>query len=118
MKRLFLSVAILTTAIALAQPPDNSKINKRDTAEGALTAGRQSNKKADLELARKIRQEVTDNKTMSTYAKNVKIITRDGQATLRGPVNSTEEKQAIEMIAKRLAGDSKVHNLLEIAPPK
>ena len=118
MKRLFLSVAILTTAIAMAQPPDNSKINKRDTAANAVTAGQQSNKKEDLELARKIRNEVTANKTMSTYAKNVKIITRDGQATLRGPVNSVEEKQAIEMIAKRLAGDTKVHNHLEIAPSK
>lgn len=118
MKLFSLFVANLITAIAFAQPPDNTKINKRDTAAEVVTAGMQSNKKEDLDLVRKIRRGVTDDKSMSTYARNVKIITRDGVATLRGPVKSAEEKMAIETIAKRLAGDTKVESLLEIAPAK
>jgi hyperosmotically inducible periplasmic protein len=118
MKLRFVSVAVLAIASALAQAPDNTKINKRDDVKNPVTADQQSNNKADLELVRKIRQEITQEKTLSTYARNVKIITRDGMAVLRGPVKSEDEKMAIEAIAKRVAGDSKVESHLEIAPPK
>lgn len=118
MKLFSLSAAIVISAIAFAQPPDNTKVNKRDNAPEAVTAGTQSNKKEDLDLVRKIRRGVTDDKTMSTYARNVKIMTRDGVATLRGPVKSADEKMAIETIAKRLAGDTKVDSHLEVAPSK
>ncbi|MSV31208.1 MAG: BON domain-containing protein [Bryobacterales bacterium] len=118
MKLFSLFVATLITAVGFAQPPDNTKINKRDNAADAVTAGMQSNKKEDLDLVRKIRRGVTADKSMSTYARNVKIITRDGVATLRGPVKSAAEKMAIETIAKRIAGDTKVESHLEIVPPK
>lgn len=118
MKLRFVSVGVLAMASALAQPPDNTKINKRDDVKNPVTADQQSNNKADLDLVKRIRREITNDKTMSTYAKNVKVITRDGMTTLRGPVKSEEEKQAIEAIAKRVAGDGKVANHLEIAPPK
>ena len=81
-----------------------------------MTAGTQSNSKADLALTRDIRQGVAKNKTMSTYARNIKIISRDGAVTLRGPVKSVEEKVLIGGIADKIAGAGKVENLLEIAP--
>lgn len=113
----YLSVGF-TLVIAMAQPPDNSKVNKRDDSKDAVTAGTQSNAKPDLELTRKIRRGVTQSKDMSSYAKNIKIISRDGSVTLRGPVKSQEEKDSIGAIAKKMAGDAKVDNQLEIAPPK
>jgi len=118
MKFRFVSVGVLAIASALAQAPDNTKVNKRDDVKHPVTADQQSNNKADVDLVRKIRREITNDKTMSTYARNVKVITRDGMATLRGPVKSEQEKQAIEAIAKRVAGDGKVDNQLEIAPAK
>jgi len=118
MKLRFVSIALLAITSALAQAPDNTKINKRDDVKNPVTADQQSNAKADVDLLRQIRKEISQEKTFSTYAKNVKIITRDGTATLRGPVKSEEEKQAIEAIAKRIAGDGKVTSHLEIAPPK
>jgi hyperosmotically inducible periplasmic protein len=118
MTRFFHVTAVLTMATAMAQAPDNSKVNKRDDVKDAVTAGTQSNSKADLDLTRNIRREVTQNKTMSTYARNIKIISRDGAVTLRGPVKSDDEKLAIETIAKKIAGDSKVDSQLEIAPSK
>jgi osmotically-inducible protein OsmY len=102
----------------MAQPPDNTKVNRRDDVKGAITAGTQSNAKIDLELTRKIRRELTQNREMSSYAKNIKIISRDGTVTLRGPVKSQDERQRIDSIAKKIAGDSKVDNQLEIAPAK
>ena len=47
-------------------------------------------------------------KSLSTYAHNVKIITQNGMVTLKGPVHSAEEKQAIESKATAVAGDGKV----------
>jgi len=118
MKRLCCFATVMCLSVAMAQAPDNTKVNKRDDVKEAVTAGTQSNSKVDLDITRKIRRQVTDNKTMSTYAQNIKIISRDGAVTLRGPVKTQDEKQAIEAIAKTVAGDQKVDNQLEIAPPK
>jgi osmotically-inducible protein OsmY len=65
-------------------------------------------------LLAKVRQAVVDDKTLSTNAHNVKIVTNNGVVTLRGPVKSADEKKTIEAIATQVAGVTKVENLLEI----
>lgn len=55
-------------------------------------------------------------KSLSTYAHNVKVISQNGMVTLKGPVKSEEEKQAIEAKAAQIAGADKVTNQLEVAP--
>jgi len=51
---------------------------------------------------------------MSANARNVKIITIAGRVTLRGPVNSEEEKSVIEEIARRNTPSGTVDNQLEV----
>jgi hyperosmotically inducible periplasmic protein len=51
---------------------------------------------------------------MSMNARNVKVITRDGRVTLRGPVNTAEEKRLIGEIAERSASAGNVDNQLEV----
>ena len=51
---------------------------------------------------------------MSVNAQNVKIITKDGQVTLRGPVKTAEEKRLIGEIAERIARAENVDNQLEV----
>jgi hypothetical protein len=46
-------------------------------------------------------------KSLSSYAHNVKIITRDGMLVLKGPVWSEEDRQAVEGKAKEVPGESK-----------
>ncbi len=54
-------------------------------------------------------------KSLSTYAHNVKIITQDGQVTLKGPVHSEEEKTAIASKAAEAAGgQDKVTNQITV----
>lgn len=101
---------------SLAQPADNSGINKRDMSPGEITAEQQSQTKEDLEITQKIRQAVVDDKSLSTYAHNVKIITVDGMVTLKGPVRSEKEKRTIEEKARQLAGKDKIKSEIEIAP--
>ena len=47
-------------------------------------------------------------------AHNVKIITRDGVVTLRGPVENASEKTSVAAKAQKVAGVKRVDNQLEI----
>ena len=98
--------------------PDNTKVNKRDRNEAEPTADRQKMNPADRELTRKIRSAVMDDKSLSTYAHNVKIISQDGMVTLKGPVRSDEERKTIEAKAAEIAGSGNVKNEMSVAPPK
>jgi len=98
--------------------PDNSKTNKRDRDKNSPTADRQKMNPTDRDLAKRIRSAITDDKSLSTYAHNIKIVAQDGKVTLKGPVRSEEEKSAIETKATEVAGAGNVINQLEVAPPK
>jgi osmotically-inducible protein OsmY len=113
MRTVALGLVCAFALVASAQSPDNSKANRRD--EGKATAEQQGNSAKDIEITKEIRREITSAESMSTYAKNIKIITKDGFVTLRGPVKTAEERTAIEQFAKRVAGDAKVKNELEVS---
>jgi osmotically-inducible protein OsmY len=125
----FIAAAALLGSSVMAAPqprqdpgqqsaPDNSKTNKRDRDKSSPTADRQKMNPTDRDLAKRIRSAITDDKSLSTYAHNIKIIAQDGKVTLKGPVRSEEEKSAIENKATEVAGAGNVINQLEVAPPK
>lgn len=95
--------------------PDNTKVNQRDRDARALTPLDQGENRSDLEITRSIRKAVMADSSLSFTAKNVKIITRDGTVTLRGPVKNAAERSAIEAAAHQVAGVTQVDNQLEIA---
>jgi hyperosmotically inducible periplasmic protein len=94
---------------------DNTAKNERDRNDSTKTAGDQSENEADRKITQEVRKSIVDDDKLSTSAQNVKIITNDGQVTLRGPVKTQEEKKAIESKAKQVAGVKNVENQLEIA---
>jgi osmotically-inducible protein OsmY len=102
---------------AQSQPPaaDNTKANK---TQGGPTADQGKNGSADRTIMQKIRQAVMADKSLSTYAHNVKIIAQDGKVTLKGPVRSEAEKQTIEQKATEIAGAGNVTNEITIKAPK
>ena len=104
---------LCTLSLAFAKA-DNTKKNKRDRDPGVVTADQQLQNESDLELTRKIRKALTDDSTLSTYAKNIKIISRQGKVTLRGPVNTAEERMKVENFAKSIAGAANIINQIEI----
>ena len=114
----FLVPAGIGTSFAQANPntaPDNSAVNQRDRDQQNLTPIDQSNKPEDVKMTREIRRAIVKDDQLSMDAKNVKIITVDGAVTLRGPVKTEREKADIAAKAAQLAGDSNVHNELEVA---
>jgi hypothetical protein len=97
--------------------PDNTSRNVRDRNDRTLTPLDQGNSKADVDTTAQIRKEIIAGKNMSVDARNVKIITNNGRVTLRGPVNSNEEKRLIGEIADRIAKSENVDNVLEVSSP-
>jgi len=67
----------------------------------------------DRDLAKRIRSAIVDDKSLSTYAHNIRFIAQDGKVTLKGPVRSEEEKSAIEAKATEVAGAGNVINQLK-----
>ena len=121
----FLCTGLLlgVAALALAQEPttdptapDNTKVNQRDRSQKEPTADQQKDNRSDRDITRQIRQSIMKDKSLSTYAHNVKVVTQGGQVTLKGPVQSEDEKKAIEVKATDVAGDGKVTSELSIKP--
>lgn len=93
---------------------DNTGRNVRDRNDASLTPMDQGESKADLEVTRNIRKAIVGKENLSMAASNIKIITANGRVTLRGPVNSQEEKDAIVSLARNVAGDASVDDQLEV----
>jgi hyperosmotically inducible periplasmic protein len=99
-------------------PADNTKVNQRDRAPDAVTADQQKENTSDREITQKIRRALVEDKTLSTYAHNVKVVAQDGRVTLKGPVRTEDEKKAVEAKATEVTGAGRVTNQLTIAPEK
>jgi hyperosmotically inducible protein len=99
-------------------PPaaDNTKTNQRNRSASEPTADHQKDNRSDRDITQQIRQSIVKDKSLSTYAHNVKIITQNGQVTLKGPVQSEDEKKAIEAKAAEVAGENNVSSELNVKP--
>ena len=114
---LFVGVSMLVASASIAQTPaDNTKANARDRSKGAVTADQQKENAGDRDIASRIRQSIVSEKSLSTYAHNVKVIVRDGRVTLKGPVRSKDERETVEAKAIEVAGAGHVTNQITIAP--
>lgn len=107
-------ISILLAGSLLAGTPPKRTAAASASVQAGQTADEQSQTKADLALVQRIRQAITKDKALSTDAHNCKVITRDGQVRLRGPVASEDEKSRVGAIATKIAGAGKVTNELTI----
>jgi osmotically-inducible protein OsmY len=115
---LFLGVSLWAqqdTATPSGVAADNTKVNQRDRNSSEPTADQQKANKSDRELTRAVRRALVQDKALSTYAHNIKIVSQDGVVTLKGPVRSQEEKQAVEAKAAEVVGaPDKIHSELDV----
>jgi osmotically-inducible protein OsmY len=120
MKKITLSFlcisALALPGLAQEKPTaaDDTALNQRDRSGETETSGDQSNDPEDVKLTAAIRRAVVGDKSLSMTAKNVKIIAAEGMVTLRGPVNTAEEKAAVAKLAQSAAGNAKIDNQLEV----
>ena len=94
---------------------DNTKANAADRNKDAKTPLDQSNDQDAIEVTAGIRRAVVEDSSLSTSAHNIKIVTNGNVVTLRGPVESAEEKKRVESLAVKAATGKQVRNELSIA---
>jgi|SRR6516164_8940992 osmotically-inducible protein OsmY len=118
-------IRLATFAFSLAIPglfaqnppqPDNSAVNQQDRQKSSATADQQKQNLTDRTLTQQIRKAVMKDKSLSTYAHNVKIVSQNGVVTLKGPVRSDEEKRNVEAKAAEIAGRDNVRSEMSVAP--
>ena len=93
---------------------DNTATNERDRSGETQTSGDQSNSSSDLKITQAIRQALMKDGDLSMTAKNIKIVTANGQVTLRGPVKNAQEKSKIDQLARSAAGGATIENQLDV----
>jgi osmotically-inducible protein OsmY len=106
----FVSAQQQTEGQAANPNADNTKANKQDRSQNEPTADQAKDNSSDREIMRRIRKSVVSDKSLSTDAHNVKIISQGGKVTLRGPVDSEDEKNNVEQKATEVAGAGNVTN--------
>jgi len=93
--------------------PDNTAQNEREMKEDAVNPTDQGNSGKDLEITKNIRSGIMDT-DLSFNAKNIKIITRNENVTLKGVVQSQSEHEAILKIARSHAKTDKITDDLKV----
>lgn len=122
--RTFKVAVLLTSAAAFlpgqepAPKPDNTRANQADRTADRTTADQQKNNKSDRETTRQIRKALVGDKSLSTYAHNVKVISQNGTVTLKGPVKTEDEKKAVESKAAEVAGASNIKSEITVTGDK
>jgi hyperosmotically inducible periplasmic protein len=113
MKHSKIAMSILSCVAAVAcygqtsdTKPDNTRVNERDRSASEVTADQQKVNANDRDLTKRIRQSIMADKSLSTYAHNIKIISQNGAVTLKGPVKSDDEKRAVVAKAVAVAGSA------------
>ena len=97
------------------QPADNTKINQRDRNQNEPTADQQKENGSDRVLAQQVRRALVKDKSLSSYAHNIKVIAQNGVVTLKGPVHSAQEKEAIEAkAAEAVGGADKIKSEIDV----
>jgi hyperosmotically inducible protein len=102
---------LVSAGLTLAGPLFGGQANQPPETASAAKLN-----KADRELTQQIRKSIVSDKSLSTQAHNVKILTRDGTVTLKGQVKTDEEKKALEDKAASVAGAGKVTSELTVGP--
>ncbi|WP_129646090.1 BON domain-containing protein [Peristeroidobacter agariperforans] len=104
-----------TESATKREAADNTRSNATDRNTDAKTPVDQSNDKDAIEVTAGIRRAVLDDKSLSTSAHNIKIVTDGDVVTLRGPVESADEKKRVEALAMKAATGKQVRNEISVA---
>jgi hypothetical protein len=95
-------------------PADNTGRNLRDATGATTTPEDQSMTESDRKLVQRVRKSITDERSLSVDAQNVKIVSVNGKVTLRGPVKTPAEKDLIYRKANAIVGTGNVDDQLEV----
>jgi osmotically-inducible protein OsmY len=95
---------------------DKDRVADRDRAADRdnVRDGDNNRTDSDRQLTSRIRESIVADDQLSTKAKNVEIISKNGAVTLRGPVGTAAEKSRVATHAQNQAGAKRVNNEIEV----
>jgi osmotically-inducible protein OsmY len=105
-------IALLTLFLCVQLQAGTS--GKTPPAMKGLTAQDQSNAAWSTNITRKIRADIVNDKSLSTNAKNIKIIVLNNQVLLKGPVENHTEVDKILKAAAEIAPTHSIYNELVV----
>ena len=115
MKLLTITALIVFSSVtAFAKQDENAPSPRTVSQEDGVTAGETSNKPIDLAAAKEIRKELMKDDTLSTKAKNVKIIVLNNGVTLKGSVHNDAEMEKVLKHAYVGAPKYKIYNQISV----
>ena len=114
MLAVMLSIGLISQQVLAKSALENTKRNVRDESGATLTPDEQGENKGDIRITADIRKAIMDDKGLSLNAQNIKIITKNGFVTLRGPVETPTESVKLGTVASKVAGVTRVDNQLEV----
>lgn len=100
-------------AFATSAGAAGSKTDKQQTTENRPIGMGSEASPADNKMAQQIRDELKRDTTLSTQAQNVSVSAAEGEIRITGVVSNESERNKVESVARRVAGDNRV--LLDIA---
>jgi hyperosmotically inducible periplasmic protein len=98
------------------RPPEAASAPADDTREEELLDHEAGGRNFDRTITQRIRRTLMRDDTLSTTAKNCKIITSAGVVTLRGAVSSETEQANVRAIAEQTSNVKWVRDLLQVGP--
>lgn len=116
--RLLPAAFIVATSFSMGMPVGEFAGEQPQSEVKKPTADDQKNNKADTDLTAQIRKSIMDDKTLSTAAHNVKIVTQDGKVTVRGAVTTQAEKDTVLAKAREIAGQDNVTDNVKVQVKK
>ncbi|MGH9684682.1 MAG: BON domain-containing protein [Candidatus Acidiferrales bacterium] len=117
MRFFFAAAFLLVSASCVAAGPQQSG-QPASSQANQLVDGKTDQPKSslpDVDITRQIQRSIAQDKTLSTYARHIKVVTRNCSVTLTGTVKSQEEKGAIAAKAAEVVGRANIVNKLEVA---
>jgi len=116
---LFLASTLLFSVAADAadeekKPGDSTGKNAPNHGAKQPTSTDQSERPEERKLTLAIRHALLRDKSLTTLARNVTIITANNRVTLRGFVNTPAEKRTISRLAHAAAGEIPVDDLIKV----
>lgn len=103
------AVFVCAPLICAANPAESYKSSRQ------LTSDDQKLNSIDTRIVAEIRKEILDRDGMSMNARNIKIISRNGDVTLNGEVAENSEREWIESRAKSVSNVHSVRNNLKVS---
>ena len=107
-------LSYISSPNALTDPTQNSSSNTNMIPKPADASSSDQEQVTDDDILRKIRSAIKNDPSLSSDAKNLRVMVNYGSVTLSGTVNGKAEKAKVEQLAKKVAGVKAVANRVDV----